>query len=87
MLEDASIKLSAVAASLSTVSARAMPEAMVAGQRDPAVLAEVARGKMRVQIPDLRQALPPAWSRSSEAAHWWCRSALEAQAGPVRRSN
>jgi hypothetical protein len=40
MLEDASIKLSAVASSLSTVSARAMLEAMVAGQRDPAVLAE-----------------------------------------------
>jgi transposase len=57
MLEDASIKLSAVASSLTTVSARAMLEAMVAGQRDPAVLAEMAKGKMRGKIPDLREAL------------------------------
>jgi transposase len=57
MLEDASIKLSAVASSLSTVSARAMLGAMVAGQRDPTVLAEMARGKMRGKIPQLREAL------------------------------
>jgi len=57
MLEDASIKLSAVASSLSTVSARAMLGAMVAGQRDPTVLAEMAKGKMRGKIPDLREAL------------------------------
>jgi transposase len=57
MLEDASIKLSAVASSLSTVSARAMLGAMVAGQRDPTVLAEMARGRMRGKIPQLREAL------------------------------
>jgi transposase len=57
MLEDASIKLSAVASSLSTASARAMLTAMVAGQRDPAVLAELAKGKMRGKIPQLREAL------------------------------
>ena len=57
MLEDASIKLSTVASSLTTVSARAMLEAMVAGERDPAVLAEMAEGKMRSKIPDLREAL------------------------------
>jgi transposase len=54
---DASIKLSAVASSLSTASARAMLAAMVAGQRDPAVLAELAKGKMRGKIPQLREAL------------------------------
>jgi transposase len=57
MLKDASIKLSAVASSLSTVSARAMLGAMVAGQRDPTVLAEMAKGKMRGKIPQLREAL------------------------------
>jgi transposase len=57
MLEDASIKLSAVASSLTTVSARAMLAAMVTGQRDPAVLAEMAKGKMRGKIPQLREAL------------------------------
>ena len=57
MLEDASIKLSSVASSLTTVSARAMLAAMIDGQRDPLVLAEMAKGRMRSKIPDLAQAL------------------------------
>src|ERR671913_1645475 len=48
MLEDASIKLSSVAASLTSVSARAMLAALIAGERDPRVLAELAKGKMRI---------------------------------------
>ena len=51
MLEDASIKLSSVAASLTSVSARAMLAAMIDGERDPRVLAELAKGKMRRKIP------------------------------------
>jgi hypothetical protein len=57
MLEDASIKLSAVASSLTTVSARAMLAAMIAGERDPRVLADLAKGKMRAKIPQLTEAL------------------------------
>ena len=57
MLEDASIKLSVVASSLTTVSARAMLNALIAGERDPAVLAELAKGKMRAKIPALTEAL------------------------------
>ena len=57
MLEDASIKLSTVASSLKTVSARAILAAMIDGQSDPKVLAEMARGRMRKKIPDLAQAL------------------------------
>jgi hypothetical protein len=57
MLEDASIKLSSVASSLTTVSARAMLAAMIDGERDARVLAEMAKGKMRSKIPDLAQAL------------------------------
>jgi transposase len=57
MLEDASIKLSTVASSLTTVSARAMLAAMIDGERDPRVLAEMAKGRMRSKIPDLAQAL------------------------------
>jgi transposase len=57
MLEDASIKLSAVASSLTTVSARAMLAAMIDGQTDPRVLAEMAKGKMRSKIPELTEAL------------------------------
>src|SRR4051794_22460091 len=54
---DASIKLSSVAASLTSVSARAMLTAMIAGERDPRVLAELAKGKMRIKIPQLVEAL------------------------------
>jgi transposase len=57
MLEDASIKLSAVASSLTTVSARAMLTALINGERDPRVLAELAKGKMRNKIPALVEAL------------------------------
>ena len=57
MLEDASIKLSTVASSLTTVSARAMLAAMIAGETDARVLAEMAKGRMRSKIPDLAQAL------------------------------
>ncbi len=57
MLEDASIKLSSVAASLSSVSARAMLTALIDGERDPRVLADLAKGKMRIKIPQLTEAL------------------------------
>src|SRR4051794_5615392 len=42
---------------LSTLSAPAMLGAMVAGQRDPTALAEMAEGKMRGKIPQLGEAL------------------------------
>ena len=45
MLEDASIKLSSVASSLNTVSARAMLAAMIDGETDPLRLAELAQGR------------------------------------------
>src|SRR5215211_3170267 len=57
MLADASIKLSSVASSLKTVSARAMLTAMIDGEQDPLVLADLAKGKLRRKIPDLAQAL------------------------------
>src|SRR5215203_5454829 len=57
MLEDASIKLSSVASSLKTVSARAMLTAMIDGESDPLRLADMAKGRMRRKIPDLAQAL------------------------------
>jgi transposase len=57
MLEDASIKLSSVASSLTTVSARAMLTAMIEGETDPLRLADMAKGRMRRKIPDLAQAL------------------------------
>jgi transposase len=56
-LEDAGIKLDSVAADVLGVSGRAMLGALVAGERDPQVLAELARGRLRAKLPQLRQAL------------------------------
>ena len=56
-LEDAGIKLSVVVSDLTGKSARAMLEALIAGQRDPQVLAELALGSMRGKRPVLAQAL------------------------------
>src|SRR5215216_2037364 len=56
-LEDAGIKLDSVAADVLGVSGRAMLAALVRGERDPQVLAELAKGKLRKQLPQLRQAL------------------------------
>jgi transposase len=68
MLEDASIKLSSVAASLSSVSARAMLNALIAGERDPAVLADLAKIRMRRKIPALSEALTGALQRRARPA-------------------
>jgi transposase len=56
-LEDAGIKLDSVAADVLGVSGRAMLKALVAGERDPVVLAELAKGVLRKKLPQLRQAL------------------------------
>jgi transposase len=56
-LEDAGIKLDSVASDVLGVSGRAMLRALVAGERDPQVLAELAKGRLRAKIPELRRAL------------------------------
>jgi transposase len=56
-LEDAGIKLDSVASDVLGVSGRAMLRGLVAGERDPEVLAELARGVLRKKLPELRQAL------------------------------
>jgi transposase len=57
LLEDALIKLSTVATDIFGKSGRDMIEALIAGQRDPKALAELARGRMRVKHAALVQAL------------------------------
>ncbi len=57
LLEDASIKLSVVASNITGTSARDMLGALVAGERDPAVMADFARNRMRRKLPDLAEAL------------------------------
>ena len=57
VLQDAGIKLTSVASSLLTKSGRAILEAMLAGEQDPAVLADLALGRLRPKIPQLLDAL------------------------------
>jgi transposase len=56
-LQDAGIKLDSVASSIATKSGRAMIEALIDGERRPAVLAELSLGRMRAKLPDLARAL------------------------------
>jgi transposase len=56
LLEDACIKLSVVASDIFGVSGREMMEALIAGERDPGRLAEMARTRMRAKIPQLKEA-------------------------------
>lgn len=56
LLEDACIKLSVVVSDIHGVSGRAMMGAMIAGERDPKVLAEMARSRMRPKIGLLQEA-------------------------------
>ncbi len=57
VLEDAGIKLATVASDILGVSGRAMLAALTGGTTDPAVLADLARGRLRAKLPALRQAL------------------------------
>ena len=57
LLERALIKVSAVASTLDTQSVRAMLEALIAGQRSPKVLADLAVGRMRSKRKELTEAL------------------------------
>jgi transposase len=57
LLEDALIKVSRVASKLDTLSVRAMVEALIAGERDPKVLAGLAKGRMRSKHAALVEAL------------------------------
>jgi transposase len=56
-LEDANIKLPSVVSAIQGVSARAMLEALIGGESDPEVMAELARGRLRAKLPQLEEAL------------------------------
>jgi transposase len=57
VLEDCNIKLGSVASDVLGASGRDMLRALIAGQEDPEVLAELARRRLRAKIPELRLAL------------------------------
>ncbi|GAA3908943.1 hypothetical protein [Microbacterium invictum] len=56
VLEDACIKPSVVASDIFGASGRAMMAALIAGEQDPTVLAQMARTAMRKKIPQLEEA-------------------------------
>ena len=56
-LEDTNLKLGNVATDIMGKSARAILDALLAGQTDPATLAELARGRMKAKRAELEQAL------------------------------
>jgi transposase len=57
VLEDAGVKLESVVSDVTGKAARNMIEALIAGERDPEVLAQMALTRMRPKIPELRRAL------------------------------
>lgn len=61
-LEDAGIKLSSVVSDITGRSARAMLNALVAGERDPRVLADLALGSLQGKVPLLTRALTGSFS-------------------------
>jgi transposase len=60
LLEDAAIKLSSVVTDLHGVTGRDIMDRLIAGERNPKVLAECARTRARRKIPQLREALEGA---------------------------
>jgi transposase len=61
VLQDAGVKITSVASGVWSKSSRRMIEALIAGERDPAVLAEMAMSTMRPKIPHLVEALASRW--------------------------
>ena len=57
LLENANIKLASVATDVLGVSGRRMLTALVDGESDPETMAELAKGRLRNKIPELRKAL------------------------------
>ncbi len=62
LLEDAQIKLSVVASDIFGVSGRAMLAALLSGERDPKVLAQLARTRLRGKIAQLEEAFTGRFS-------------------------
>jgi transposase len=57
LLQAANLKLSSVASDVMGMSGRRMLEALLEGQTDPEVLADLAKGKLRKKLPELKKAL------------------------------
>jgi transposase len=74
VLEDANVKLGSVASNVVGASGRSMLEAIIAGQDDPAQLADLAQRRLRSKIPQLEQAL---YGKLTEHHRWMLKLLLE----------
>src|SRR5439155_1686988 len=82
ILEDANIKLGSVASDVFGVSGRAMLRALMKGEKDPEVLADLSKRALRNKIPQLRRALDGQVTehhRSLLTGHWNRMEFLERQ--------
>lgn len=61
VLQDACVKLTSVTSTVWSASSRAMIEALMAGERDRVVLADLAKGRMRAKNDQLTEALASNW--------------------------
>jgi transposase len=100
LLEDACIKVSAVISDIFGVSGRDMLAALVAGERNPKVLAQLARRSMRAKITVLEEAFTghftgttgscsaPCWAGSTRSApispRWTTESPPKPPRSPTR---
>jgi transposase len=87
LCEDALIKLSTVATDMMGVSGRAMIEALIAGERDPQVLAGLARGRMRVKHAALVEALTGRFDAHHAELARMLLDAYDSTDGQIRRLN
>jgi transposase len=82
VLEDGNIKLRSVASDVFGASGRAMLQELIGNEKDPAALAELAKGVLRKKIPQLRRALEGRMTphhRSLISGHWKQLQFLETQ--------
>ncbi len=70
LLEGANIKLSSVVTDIMGVSARAMLAEIVTGQTDAALMADLARGRMRNKIPELGEGIDRHRAAASSLSCW-----------------
>lgn len=88
VLEDGNIKLRSVASDVFGASGRAMLEQLIRNEKDPEVLAELAKGVLRKKIPQLRRALEGRMTTHHQlmiSAHWKQMQFLEGQIADLEK--
>jgi transposase len=86
LLEAAALKLSSVLTDMHGVTGRDIMDHLIAGERDPKVLAGLARGRARVKMRQLEQALEGAEFFTPESWERCCRPCWRASTGSTPRS-